>query len=91
MLAIHEIAHHRNGVSGAPFHVVTFTDKQVPRVRLVAVVMEGMEDEEYVAVFDRDLIGQGIIEFGVNSWRGDRYSRELRAAIDKWEDARAVA
>lgn len=34
------------------------------------------------AVLDADLVGQGVIDFGANSWRGDHYSDELLAAIN---------
>jgi hypothetical protein len=51
-------------------------------------------DERYVAVFDRDLLAQDEITFGVNSWRGDDYEPELRRAIDahwsKWAQETAT-
>lgn len=82
-IGILRVEHHRNGVGGAPFHVVTFRDPSAAKERggsgnMVAVLFEG---EGRVAVFDRDLLGRGEIGFGVNSWRGDQYEPELRRAV----------
>jgi hypothetical protein len=38
-------------------------------------------DNPCTAVFDRKLLGEGVIAFGANSWRGDRYDKDLRDAI----------
>jgi hypothetical protein len=32
-------------------------------------------------VFDLDLLAQGVIEFGKNSWRGDHFADELDKAL----------
>jgi hypothetical protein len=75
-ITIQQIEHHRNGVAGEPFDVVKFKEG---RRKMLGVVFD---DERYVAVFDRDLLAQDVITFGVNSWRGDDYESELRKAIE---------
>lgn len=86
MLKIEEIASHRNGVSGNGFYIVTFHEARKHHApRMVAVVFL---EQGNCAVFDRELLGQGVIAFGRNSWRGDNYERELREAIAKYEEAR---
>jgi hypothetical protein len=75
-LVIENIQYHRNGVCGAPFHVLVFRDPD--EGRMVGIVF----DQEYhVAVFNLDKLAIGNIAFGVNSWRGDRYEPHLRKAI----------
>jgi hypothetical protein len=39
------------------------------------------EDKGYCAVFDVDLLKDGDIQFGHNSWRGDYFESELREVI----------
>jgi len=75
-LHIENIQHHRNGVCGAPFHVLIFRDPD--EGRMVGIVFE---QEYHVAVFNLDKLAVGNIAFGVNSWRGDHYERSLRNAI----------
>jgi hypothetical protein len=75
-ITIQQIEHHRNGVAGEPFDVVKFKEG---RRKMLGIVFD---DERYVAVFDRDLLAQDVITFGVNSWRGDDYEPQLRKAID---------
>lgn len=89
IMTIQEIAYHRNGIGGAPFNVVTFTDDRDSDVagrQMVAVVFP--EYEVATAVFDRELLGQGVIAFMKNSYRGDHFDAELREAIDTWEKVR---
>jgi hypothetical protein len=84
-MTIEDIAYHRNGISGEPFHVVTFSDdrdEDVAGRNMIAIVFE---INMATAVFDRNLIGEGIIAFMENSYRGDHFDRELRAAIEAWE------
>lgn len=91
---IEQVAYHRNGISGQSFHVVTFrqfedsvlTPDEQPK--MVAIVFEG---RGHVAVFNRELLGRGVIDFGLvedggNSWRGDQFEDELRAAIRADDD-----
>jgi hypothetical protein len=79
-LRIENIQHHRNGISGAPFHVVVFRDPD--EGRMLGIVFQ---TEHHVAVFNLDKLALGNIAFGVNSWRGDQYEPHLRNAISKHE------
>lgn len=81
MRKILDVAHHRNGVSGNPFHVVTFRDG---RQKMIGIVFE---EHGNVAVFDSKLLAADVIEFGVNSWRGDDYETFLRDAAKRYDDA----
>ncbi len=74
-LDIQGIARHRNGVCGAPFHVVLFDDGES---RKLAVVFD---EVCHVAVLDLALAHAGEIRFGFNSFRGDVYEPALRAGI----------
>ncbi len=75
-LHIEQIQHHRNGISGAPFHVLIFRDPEVGR--MLGIVF----DQKYhVAAFNLDKLFVGDIAFGSNSWRGDVYEPQLRRAI----------
>jgi hypothetical protein len=78
-LTLEDVAYHRNGVSGEGFHVLTFREGQEP---MVAVVFAG---EGQVAVFNRNMLGDGVITFGVNSYRGDEFEPFLRAAITAYQ------
>lgn len=80
-----QVAHHRNGIAGAPFYVVRFTAAEDKRP-MVGIVFE---EPANVAVLDTALLAQGVITFGDNSWRGDQYAPELRAAIARYEKGRA--
>ena len=76
-LHIENIQCHRNGVCGAPFHVLIFHDPD--EGRMVGIVFER---PHHVAVFNLDKLAIGNIAFGVNSWRGDCYEPHLRRAIE---------
>lgn len=87
-LVVEEIAYHRNGVAGAGFHVVKFSEPEEER-RMLGVVFDNDEDGMIkVAVFDRRLLAQDVIAFARNSWRGDRYEAALREAIARAESLR---
>ena len=77
-LKIIAIAHHRNGICGAPFDVVLFEDTGPEGGRKVAILFEG---DSFCAVFDVAKLAAGDIEFGSNSWRGDKFEPGLRAAV----------
>ena len=79
-LRIENIQHHRNGISGAPFHVLIFRDPD--EGRMLGIVFQ---PEHHVAVFNLDKLALGNIAFGVNSWRGDHYEPHLRKAIAEHE------
>ena len=73
------IAHHRNGIDAAPFHVVLFEDNPGPEgSRKVGIVFD---EPHHCAVLDVAELAAGDIAFGSNSWRGDVYEPRLRDAI----------
>jgi hypothetical protein len=74
-----DIDFHRNGISGAPFHVIVFDDHGEEASRKVGIVFDS---PYHVAVLDVAKLAEGIITFGQNSWRGDVFELELRAAIN---------
>ena len=79
-IKINNIAHHRNGICGAPFWAITFTDSLYGE--FIAAVFE---QDYHVAVFNIELLAQGNINFGENSWRGDYYEPKLRKAIEDYQ------
>jgi hypothetical protein len=81
------IAHHRNGVAGAPFDVILFKEYGQGASRKVAVVFD---DPGYCAVLDVTLLATGDIAFGSNSWRGDDYEPQLREAIKQRDEKEAL-
>ncbi len=85
-IKVRAIGHHRNGVSGAPFHAVLFDadDKTAhpdDQGRKVGIVFE---QDSHCAVLDIAKLAAGDIAFGSNSWRGDEYEPHLRKAVAKW-------
>jgi hypothetical protein len=80
------IAHHRNGVGGAPFDVILFKEYGKGGSRKVGIVFD---EPNYCAVLDIDLLAAGNIAFGINSWRGDDYEPHLRKAIQQ-QDAKGA-
>jgi hypothetical protein len=81
-LKIIAIAHHRNGICGAPFDVLLFEDKAPEGSRKVAVLFE---EPYHCAVLDVDKLAAADIAFGSNSYRGDQYEPHLRKAIETHE------
>jgi hypothetical protein len=77
-LKIIDIAFHRNGICGAPFHVVLFADQDPQGSRKVAIVFD---ERAHCAVLDIAMLHAGEIAFGLNSFRGDNYEPYLRLAI----------
>jgi hypothetical protein len=77
-LTIIDIAHHRNGISGAPFDVTLFEDHDVEGSRKVGILFE---EPCHCAILDVTKLAQGDISFGSNSWRGDHYEPQLRKTI----------
>lgn len=94
-IVIEDVAHHRNGVGGEPFYVVTFSEDGEPMVGIVfAETYSDWKDRQEspqpfhcprVAVFNRKLLGEGVISFGENSYRGDYHADGLCEAISEWE------
>ena len=85
-LKIISIAHHRNGVCGAPFAVVPFEDVGPEGHRKVGIVFD---EPHHVAVLDVARLAAGDIAFGSNSWRGDKYEPHLRKAITTFNQPEA--
>jgi len=73
-----DFAFHRNGISGAPFHVVLFHDTDDENTRKVAILFD---EPQHCAVLDVAKLAEGRIAFGVNSYRGDRFESALRKAL----------
>lgn len=76
------IAHHRNGVAGAPFHAIIFKDRGPQASVKIGIVFD---ENTCVAVLDIAKLSAGDVKFGSNSWRGDDYEPYLRAAIHRSE------
>jgi hypothetical protein len=72
-------AHHRNGICGAPFHVVLFDDVEDENTRKVGIIFDA---PYHCAVLDVAKLAAGNIAFGSNSYRGDLFERVLRAALN---------
>jgi hypothetical protein len=81
------IERHRNGICGAPFHVVVFQDHGEESSRKVGIVFDS---PYHVAVLDIAKLADGNIAFGSNSWRGDVFELELRAAVTELESSIAA-
>lgn len=75
---IHDWDYHRNGISGAPFHVFLFDDTEDENTRKVGILFEAAH---HCAVLDVAKLASGSIGFGFNSYRGDNFEPSLRAAI----------
>jgi hypothetical protein len=84
-LKIIGIAHHRNGVAGAPFDVVLFKDRGRQGSRKVAILFP---EEDHCAVLDVAKLAAGDIAFGSNSWRGDEYQPDLMDAVTAFYQAK---
>lgn len=78
-IQVKEVAFHRNGVCGEPFHVVTFKDVNED-TNMVAIVFT---EPAHVAVLCMDQLPG--VAFGSNSWRGDCYEEDLRKAVEEYD------
>lgn len=74
------IGYHRNGISGEGFHTLRWKMRDGQTRNMLAVVFDG---NGQCAVIDMDEPEE--------TWRGDYFEAELRAAIKAWEDRRAKA
>lgn len=70
--------YHRNGICGAPFHVVLFDDIGDENTRKIGILFEA---PHHCAVLDVAKLSAGNISFGFNSYRGDCFEHALRAAL----------
>jgi hypothetical protein len=84
-ISVDSVAHHRNGIMGNSFHVVLFCSSRLANDLLVGVVFE---EKGNVAVLDVDQLSDGDLDFGSNSFRGDDFEADLRAAVKEYEDGR---
>jgi hypothetical protein len=71
--------HHRNGICGAPFHVVLFDDVEEENTRKVGILFE---QRYHCAVLDVARLSAGSIGFGFNSYRGDFFEEALRSHLN---------
>lgn len=83
MLKIIDASWHRNGISGAGFYAITFTDSEVPAAGTMIASL--FDEEGCCAVYSIDELSKGNIRFAMgNSWRGDRYETTLRPLLEKF-------
>lgn len=89
------ISRHRNGSGGLPFYVVLFRGRPSPSAPLQNfmaiiphIIDEHIDGLAPCFVLDVDLLAEGNVEFGENSWRGDTFLPILRPYIDEWERSR---
>jgi len=81
-IRILNIDYHRNGIGSAPFYAIVFRDSgEMASVKLAVV----FDQAAHVAVLDIAKLADCDVEFGSNSWRGDRYEPGLRRAIKRRE------
>jgi hypothetical protein len=80
-MKIQQVEFHRNGISGAPFHVVLFSDDGKDFIGVV------FDEPCHVAVLARDDVATGNVGFG-GKWRGDHFEGDLRfACYSEWIQA----
>jgi hypothetical protein len=81
---VKDVARHRNGISGAPFWVVLFSDEEYGQ-NMVGIAFRDRVDNNglvQVAVLDLNETLAGNIDFaGGNSWRGDWYAPVIYKSI----------
>lgn len=82
-ITVTDLALHRNGVDGIPFHVALFSDPYGLKVGILFTT------DRHCAVLALDQLAEGDIRFGSNSWRGDWYEDLLREAVEiRYEETR---
>ena len=74
-IRLRDQAWHRNGICGAPFHVVLFDEEHSRKVAIL------FDEPAHCAVLDVRKLAAGDIAFGSNSWRGDRFETVLRRKL----------
>ena len=93
-LKLTEVAYHRNGICGAGFYAVAFKHRPEGRQwrSFVATVFPG-DDENAIGadglytVLDAGVAAEGVVTFGLNSWRGDEFINQLRVWITEYRAA----
>lgn len=80
-LTVHAKEYHRNGVGGLGFDVILFRDNAEGK-EFVGIDFGLQADRDTggicFAVLCLELLDDGEIGFGRNSWRGDMYAHALR-------------
>ncbi len=84
-LKIESIAFHRNGICGAGFYAVLFTD---PEQGLMYAAL--FDEPGHCAVVNVVLLAKGNVAFGENSWRGDQYESALRPLVAAFEKSQGL-
>lgn len=83
------VDYHRNGVGGEGFYVALFENSIDGEAKVRPFVGVIFDSPGQCAVFDVDELKAGNIQFAHgNSWRGDHYEADLRAAIKKAQTGR---
>ncbi len=77
-ITILNIDRHRNGICGASFTAIVFRDTGEEGSAKLGIVFDV---PHHVAVLDIAKLAKCDVEFGSNSWRGDKYEPFLRRAI----------
>jgi hypothetical protein len=74
-----KVGYHRNGVQANGFNIVLFDKKDGKEFsKMVAIVFP---EPGNIAVLNVDLLHEGNILFGENSWRGDEFEKKIREVI----------
>lgn len=81
-LRILKSEYHRNGVGGAGFYAVLFTDSDYPYKTFIASLFE---EKTFCSVFCLEELVKSNIQFGSNSWRGDVYEYKLRPLLEEFK------
>ena len=88
-----ETEHHRNGIGGEGFTLVKFTYHSLAPGTFLAIIPDSYryspEEHSNTACFVVNIDLLPDIEFGINSWRGDRTYSDLRNA-GLWAEDRFV-
>jgi hypothetical protein len=83
-IEVESVDYHRNGSGGQGFFAVMFRctiDSEDRARRFIATVVDSEDIKGFCFVLDADLVGEGESRFGYNSWRGDTFETQCRAAI----------
>lgn len=85
-ISIKEFSFHRNGICGEGFYIFKFYCKDTKQDMISVYFPYDKDENPTVAVFNQKLLGDGVIAFGQNSWRGDHYCDQFEIFINWFED-----
>lgn len=89
MQKVIKLDYHRNGVCGQGFYAGIVDDDESGRMVVVRVPKDDDGNEQAGGVLcfalNIDMLKDGNVEFGHNSWRGDHYADVMDKAIKKHE------